>query len=131
MKVENIKWVGDVDCLKCFHKDLCEYYGTGNMHGTSTEDKYYKQEKMNLSDKLLLLKVIKEATEKNMKLDDKTLNHIVLLCQANGVPFSYHFEITEDRKIITKDNKPILNVFNEIQKQIEKQNSESDQEGSE
>lgn len=123
---ENINWVGDVDCVKCFHRDLCKFCGTGNMHGVSTEDKYYKQEKMNLTDKLLLLKVIKESSEKNIQLDNETLNHIVLLCQANGVPFSYHFEITADRKIITKDNKPILNVFNEITKQMEKENSETE-----
>ena len=123
---ENINWVGDVDCVKCFHRDQCKFCGTGNMHGVSTEDKYYKQEKMNLTDKLLLLKVIKESSEKNIQLDNETLNHIVLLCQANGVPFSYHFEITADRKIITKDNKPILNVFNEITKQME-DNSETNE----
>ncbi|GAH55765.1 unnamed protein product, partial [marine sediment metagenome] len=112
---KTVRWVGDVDCKECFHRDECRFCGTDNMEGTSTSDKYYKQEKMSLIDKILLLKVLSEAAEKGVVLNDKTLNYIVMMCQANGAPFSYHFQITKDKRIISISNKSIYDIVKNIE----------------
>ena len=54
---KHINWVGDVDCTDCFDSESCKYYGTGNQKGTTTKDKYYKQNHNKLVDKLMILKI--------------------------------------------------------------------------
>ena len=87
---EHAGWFGDADCRDCFDREECKFC-IANPTGKTTQEKCGEQTRQKMTNKLIILKILKEHAKSKHPITMERLHWILLFAQANGVPLSYTF----------------------------------------
>lgn len=109
-----IKWIGDADCKDCFDTKLCEFYGTGNQEGMTTQEKYYKQSSEKMVNKLFIMKILESHVEKEIPMTMDRLKYLLLFAQAVGLPISYKFKVIKKGVIIAESDEDLVRIAEKL-----------------